>query len=166
MAGFRFKFDTVLRHRERVEQDRQRELVLAQAEHTEIQQQIRRLDESVQSSTADLRANHLIGVINLAYLTAHRRFVLSVQRQGAALVASLQEHEAKVNLARTALGEATRDRKVLEKLREKRHSRWREVEAHREAADLDEVAMQMSFEQQIEQASAVARPFSPGEVPS
>ena len=163
MPGFRFKLDTVLRHRERIEQDRQRDLALAQAELVKVQEQLRRLNESVENSTADLRANHLIGPINLAYLTAHRRFVLSMRREGTALVAVLREHDAKVAAARDVLAEATRERKVLEKLRENQLVKWKEGQARREAADLDEVAMQMSFEQQLLSEAARA---GGGEVPS
>ena len=164
MAGFRFQLTTVLKHRERLEHDRQRDLALAQAEQFKIQEQIRQLDQSMQKSTQDLRDNHLVGTINLAYLTAHRRFTLSVQRQGIALLNELKQHDAKVNLARAALAQATSERKIIEKLREKQLARWNETQARKEAADLDEVAMQMSFDQQLEQD--VATPTGGDEVPS
>jgi flagellar FliJ protein len=150
MASFVFQLQTVLQHRERVEHDRQRELAAATAGHAAVAGEIRRLDEAVKAALADLRGNHLVGVVNLPFLTAHRRFMLSMQRQGVQLMGKLQQEQMKVAAAQALLAEATKDRKIMEKLRERQLERWKAAANARERADADEVAMQMSFQQGLE----------------
>jgi len=156
VAKFVFQLQAVLQHRERIEQDRQRELALAHAAHAAVQAEIRRLDESVRAALADLRANHLVGSINLSFLTAHRRFMLSMQRQGVGLLEKLKVEQEKVNAAQALLAEATKDRKIMEKLRERQQQRWAEAQAAKERADADEVAMQVSFRNALDADTAAA----------
>jgi flagellar export protein FliJ len=51
-----------------------------------------------------------------------------------------------VNEARVALAEAAKQRKVMEKLREKHHERWRTELAQKEMRELDEIGLQIAFE--------------------
>jgi flagellar FliJ protein len=146
MAKFHFPLDGVLRHREIVEQEKHRAFALARAEKEKIQVEVRALDEAVRKALADLRANHLTGSLDLAFLAAHRRFMLSMQRQGLALLGQLQEAQQKAEAAQAELAEAAKQKKLLEKLRERQQARWAEALGKKELADLDEVAMQMSFQ--------------------
>jgi flagellar export protein FliJ len=146
MAKFVFQLEGVLHHRENVERQRQRELALALAERAMVEDQIRRLDDKAKTAMADLRANHLIGKIDLLFLQSHRRFMMAVQRQGAMLVARLRGHQKLVDAAQAALSEAMKQKKLLTKLRERQQSRWAEGISRKEIADLDEVATQMSYE--------------------
>ncbi len=146
MAKFVFHLEGVLHHRENVERQRQRELALALAERAMVEDQIRRLDDKAKTAMADLRANHLIGKIDLLFLQSHRRFMMAVQRQGSMLVARLRGHQKLVDAAQAALSEAMKQKKLLTKLRERQQSRWAEGISRKEIADLDEVATQMSYE--------------------
>lgn len=145
MAKFHFPLDGVLRHREMVEQEKHRAFSVARAEKEKIQVEVRALDEAVRRALADLRANHLTGPLDLAFLAAHRRFMLSMQRQGLTLLERLQEAQKKADAAQVELAEAAKQKKLLEKLRERQQTRWAEATEKKELADLDEVAMQMSF---------------------
>jgi flagellar FliJ protein len=145
MAKFVFQLQSVLRHRENIERQRQRELGLALAERAMIEDQIRRLDEKAKAAMADLRANHLIGEIDLLFLASHRRFMMAVQRQGTALVDQLRARQKLVDTAQAALSEAMKQKKLLTKLRERQEGRWSAAISRKEIADLDEVATQMSY---------------------
>ena len=62
------------------------------------------LDPVGEEAGAELRQNHLLGVIDLNYLAAHRRFTSAMQRKGITLVQKLsllqrQLDEARVRLA-------------------------------------------------------------------
>ena len=149
MAKFDFKLQGVLRHREMVEQEKQRAFALAQAEKAAAQAELKKLDETVQQALADLRANHLTGSLNLSFLAAHRRFMLAKQRQGMTLMQKLQESQKKLDAAQTALAEAAKQCKIVEKLRERQEARWAAQVARQEIAQLDEVATQMSFQNLI-----------------
>ena len=124
MSKFVFKLAAVLRHRELTEEQRQRELAVQQAEMTRLEVELRRLNESVQSTTNDLRDNHLTGRLDMNFLAAHRRYTLAVQRQAMALVQKMAVQQRLVDDARRALAEAAKQRKILEKLKERRHERW------------------------------------------
>ena len=144
MAQFHFQLEGVLRHRDRVEKDCQRELGLAQAEMSRLQAELRGLNDQVQSTTADVRNNHLTGRLDLSYLAAHRRYVLGMQRRAMGLIQKAAQQQRIVEEAQKKLAEAMKQRKILEKLREKQHRRWAESLARKEAAELDEITTQMS----------------------
>jgi flagellar FliJ protein len=160
MAKFIFKLEAVLRQRKHVEGEKQRALALVQAQMTQLQNELRLVNETVQSSTTDLRENRLVGKLDLHFLAAHRRFTLATQRKAMQLVQKMALVQRSVDVARLALAEAARDRKAIEKLREKHHQRWAEDIGRREAAQLDEISMQMSYENalrdQVHDAEAAA----------
>lgn len=145
MPKFHFPLEGVLRHRANVERDRMRMLGEAQQAAQSIQSELQSLDQSLQHATNELRDKHLIGRIDLNYLAAHRRFVGSVQRKAMGLIQRLALAQRRVDEARGALAEAAKQRKIIEKLREKQESRWRSELSRKETAETDEVAMQMGF---------------------
>ncbi len=145
MAKFVFQLETVLRHRQRVEHDWQRAVAIAQREKASVQNEIRLLDESVRAALADLRANHLTGTLDLSFLAAHRRFMMVMQKQGLSLMATLADRRKRVEAVQAGLAEATKQKKILVKLKERQQERWAAALAKREMAAADEVAMQMSY---------------------
>lgn len=145
MAKFVFQLQGVLRFRENIERQRQRDLGLALGERVMVEDQIRRLDEKAKAAMADLRANHLVGKIDLPFLQSHRRFMMAVQRQGTALLEQLRIRQKSVDIAQAALAEAMKEKKLLTKLRERQQGRWLEAINRKEIADLDDVATQMSY---------------------
>jgi flagellar FliJ protein len=147
MAKFDFQLEGVLRHRHRIEREKQRDYAVAQAEKTSAHNALKDLDATVQQAAKDLRENHLIGQIDLSFLAAHRRFMQAMQRQGLVLMQKYQEAQKKVAVAQTALAEAAKQRKILEKLRERQQVRWADALAKKELAQMDEVAMQMTYQQ-------------------
>jgi len=143
MAQFKFNLQTVLRQRELIEQDRQRALAVVQRVYNDLEDELRRMDDSARTATQDLRDNHLIGPISVEYLAAHRRFSLAMQRKAMAHAARMAEVRKQVEAARAALIEAARDRKAMEKLRDRRMEDWSEEQNRREAAANDEVTQQI-----------------------
>jgi len=150
MAKFVFKFDGVLRQREHVETMRQRELAVVQQEIARLQAELKQLNDSVQNSTEDLRVNHLTGKLDLNFLAAHRRFMLAMQRKAMGLVQQIAAVQKRVDAAQAALAEAAKQRKIIEKLKEKSFERWRADVARKEMMETDEIAMQMSYRNSVE----------------
>src|SRR5690348_12624429 len=145
MPRFVFRLQPVLRHREHVEQERLRDLAVAQAEMTRLQNELKSLNDALQSSASEMKQNHLTGRLDVNYLAAHRRYTVAMQRKGMALVQDIARHQKKVDDAQRLHAEAAKERKVIEKLREKRHERWAAEMARKEAAQLDEVGMQIAY---------------------
>jgi len=145
MAKFTFALDGVLRQRKQFEEQRQRELAVVQAELAALEAELRVMDRSVQESTADIRSNHLVGQLDLPYLAAHRRYTVAMQRKAMALAQKMIAVKTRVENSRKALLEAAKQRKIIEKLRENRKTRWVEDLAQRETAALDEIGAQIGY---------------------
>jgi len=145
MSKFIFQLDGVLRQRKHVEEQRQLELAAAQAELTALEGELRAMDRSVQDSTADLRNNRLVGQLDMAFLAAHRRYTLAIQRKAMVLAQKMVAVKTRADAARKALLEAAKQRKIIEKLRENRKARWDDDLARRETAALDEIGTQIGY---------------------
>ena len=146
MAKFVFRLQAVLRHRKAIEQEKQRDLALAVARFAELEAQLKALESSMRETNEDVRQNRLTGRLDVAFITAHRRFLLGMQRKALELATRMAAAQKDVDAARAALAEAAKQRMVLDKLREKQHARWREELERKELADLDEVGMQLAVQ--------------------
>ena len=152
MAKFVFPLESVLRHRERGEQERMRELAVCQAEMSRLQLELKALNDSVRASAQDMKDNRLVGALDVAYLAAHRRYAVATQRKGMLLVQEMARQQRKVDEAQRLLAEAAKERKVMEKLRERQHERWRSEVGRKELAEADEVGAQWGYRQIVEGA--------------
>lgn len=156
MAQFTFDLDGVLRQRKNVEQLAQRQAAVAQQALQDLKDQLRRLDEGVQAVTADVRDNHLTGTINVSFITAHRRYILNMERAAIDLARQIADAQLKVDAAQAALLEAAKQRKGIEKLRERNLERWTAAEAKKENENLDEAGMQIAFNNLTEASNAAS----------
>ncbi|HEY2586507.1 MAG TPA: flagellar export protein FliJ [Tepidisphaeraceae bacterium] len=145
MAQFEFQLEGVLQHLERVEKDRQRDLAAAQAEMVRLDAELQSLNRDVQQSTADMRDHHLVGRLDMSYLAAHRRYMLGMQRRVIAVAEQMGRQQVVIDSARWALAQASKEKKILEKLKEKQRQEWAAALARREAGELDELTTQLSF---------------------
>jgi flagellar FliJ protein len=164
MARFVFQLDGVLRQRKLVEEQKQRDLAVLEGEMKRLESQLRELDESVGSTTADVRDNRLTGRLDLSFLAAHRRYTLAVQRKAVTLAEQMAAVKLRVNSARQALAEAAKQRKIIEKLREKRYAEWAAEQSRKEMAALDEVGMRIGYEQGLLEAASDGDPTAAEEV--
>jgi flagellar export protein FliJ len=78
------------------------------------------------------------------FLSAHRRFTNAMFRKSASIQQKIAQAKQKVTEARTILAEAAKQRKVMEKLREKHYERWRAELAAKEFRELDEIGVQLA----------------------
>lgn len=145
MAVFQFNLQGVLRHREHIEQQHQRAVGELLAQMAAMQAELQSLNDTVSDSTEQLRTSHLTGSINLGYLTAHRRFMLATRAKAAELMQQMSRLQQQIDQARQLLSEAARQRKIIEKLKEKQFDRWRDDQQRKELAALDEIGMQLSY---------------------
>jgi flagellar export protein FliJ len=144
MPSFNFKLTPVLRHRKVIEREKQRDYALALAKLQDLQDHLKSLNQSMQTSNDDVRQNHLVGRLDLSFITAHRRFLMGIQRKVTEVVSAIAKVQQEVETARLALAHAAKEVKVLEKLYETQHGRWRDEIARKENIAADEVATNMS----------------------
>jgi flagellar FliJ protein len=147
LAKFVFKLQALLRQRKHVERQWQRELAARQQALVRCQDELRELNDRVQATSDEVRRNHLVGVLDMSLLTAHRRYLLASQRQALAIAQKIAAAQSGVSEAQTALTEAAKQRKIIEKLREKQLARRQEEEHRREMNAADELNVQLAYEQ-------------------
>lgn len=143
MARFKFNLDGVLRQRKLVEEARQRAFAEVQRRYAELEAELRAMDDAVRLATEDLRKNHLIGSINVEFLAAHRRFTIGMHDKAIRHAEKMAPVRAELDAARAALVEAAKQRKILEKLRERKQAEWAAAEARKDAAAMDEIGQQI-----------------------
>src|SRR5690348_13475533 len=141
MAQFHFSLQSVLNHRSEIEQVNQRALAHLQAQMQQLKTALADLNNSVQSDLTDLRQNRLTGPLEISYLTGHRRYMLVVQRRATEMVQRMTLLQRQIDAAHGELVEAARQRKILEKLRDRQKSRWIADQTRRELAELDDLTM-------------------------
>src|SRR5688572_6087860 len=146
MPKFVFQLDAVLRHRKSIEEQRQRELSIAQAEMSKMEAELRTIDETARGVSDDVRNNRLTGHLDMSFLAAHRRYVLAMQRKALALAQRMAAQQQVVDAARRQLAEAAKQRKIIEKLKERQQERWRAEQSRKELESLGEVNMQLALE--------------------
>ena len=153
MAKFHFQLEGVLKQREGLERERQRTLAVAQARMQKLEEQLRDLDRSVQAAHADAREHHLLGKLDMAFLAAHRRFIASSQRQAMNLAQGMAAVKTEIDQARAALAEAAKQRKVIEKLRQRQYDRWKADLLRKETAEMDEIGTQLAVRNLFSESS-------------
>src|SRR3954451_12447200 len=144
MPRFAFKIEGVIRQRKLVEQEKMRAVATCLKHQSDCEAELSRLHDNVRRITDDLRQNHLTGVLDMGFLAAHRRYMIAMQRQAMGIAQKIAVAQQRVTEARLALAEAAKQRKVMEKLREKHQERWRAEQAAKEFRELDEIGVQLA----------------------
>lgn len=142
MKPFAFQLQPVLRHREILEDRARQDLAEALGRERELQERLERRRAELAALREELqtRQAHGIAVQDLLLFEesiAHRGRLLSV------LMREAEEARREVERRREALAEASRDRRLLEKLREKKKEEHGREMARRETIQLDEIALQL-----------------------
>jgi flagellar FliJ protein len=142
---FIFRLEPLLDIRKQAEKDKQ----LAMAK---VQQRINALIKAIQDAQAiiagqnkQLAAEKLTGTLDLAYIAHQKRYVHTLNVHIAQNLQKIQGEQQNLAAARKELLEASRERKIIEKLREKQHQRWLADQARIESAAIDEIGTQLAL---------------------
>jgi len=76
-------------------------------------------------------------------MIAQEHWVRSLEREEEAKALSLDRLDAEVDARRAALGDASREREILERLKERKRTEHKRELARKEGAELDELALSM-----------------------
>ena len=141
MPTFSFRYETVLRQRQAVEDMCQRGLAKLLRERMILQTQLRTMQQTISSSKRDL-AEGLAGKVDLDQISGFARYSGQVTHRGREIVARMSSLEKQIDEERRKLLDAMRARKALDLLRQRAFDQWRRDEQRREEAQLDELATQ------------------------
>lgn len=139
MAKFQFRFQTLLAHHRREEDQRQRELAQHLRTRMILHDQIRDMQDTIRDSKQSM-ADGLVGKVDLTRVGQFARYSGHAAMRARQIVQRLAGIEKQIELARATLLEATKQRKSLELLRDKHEARWRYEQNRRETNELDELA--------------------------
>lgn len=155
MAVFRFELETVLRLRRREERDHQREVAGLERERLAIEERIRRIQRAIVSGKQVLRealSRERIGdesagtaggvdVVDLPAVRFQAGASLHLVAKAQEAVLALAGVHARLDRARLGLLDASRRRRAMELLRDRRYERWRREQDRRERLELDEIVV-------------------------
>ena len=141
MQSFQFKYKTVLRQREVIEQQKQRALAKLMHQRNAMVTQLRGMQETISESKRQA-ADGLVGTVDLGAIAGIARYSASCALHGNTLVREIAQLETLVEQARNELIEASKNRKALELLRDRQRQAWDIEQRRMEAKQLDEQTTQ------------------------
>jgi len=141
MATFRFRYETLLGHRHRIEDQRQRDLAMHMRSRMIFRTQLQDMQDTIRDSKQDM-SSALVGQVDLSQVARFAGYSHQTENRGRQIVQKLAQVEWDVQQAREKLLEATRSRKALELLRDKNKRQWQRDQDRRERDALDEMAAQ------------------------
>jgi flagellar FliJ protein len=143
VAAFTFKLEAVLEQRKLAERLRQRDVAMAQRGLLKVQAELDAVAAVKRSSAAELRGGAGRGggqKLGAAMLAAHQRFALAAREKAAGLGRQMTEARRELDHAQARLIEAAKQRKVMEKLREREHAKWVEAQRKKDRLESEEAA--------------------------
>ncbi len=135
-----FSLETVLRYRKRLEDIAKNRLFKAQSEKQLVQDKLRQEQTSYTDliETLDRRQTEGIEILDLIRYDEQIHFT---KNRIIAIKKTLSEKTARVVVERERLIQRSKERKIMEKLKEKQNLNWQEHLNKKEAAQLDEIAI-------------------------
>lgn len=144
MARYQFPLQAVLDLRERAEQACQRALAEVEAERRVLEARLEGFQLAIVACKGHLRDTLGAGAghaVNPGSARMQMNASLHLRAQAQEVVLQLAGVHRRLEKARAALREASREKRAIELLRERREAAWRESLNRREAAELDEIAV-------------------------
>ncbi len=136
MRSFKFMLKPVLDQRERIEDEKQQAFAARQTELKAAQDELARLNGEFKRYSVALREGH--ATLTSEELRRHYAHLEYLDRCMVMQHAAISQHKIAVEKARKDLVGASKDRKVIEKLREKRFEEHQAMEAAFEQKELDD----------------------------
>lgn len=150
MARFVFKLRAVLKQRRWVERQRQGELAVAQRAVQATEAELARLEQEVRDANDFARQALRVGRVNVGLLSQHRLYLVGAGQRMQKLAQRVAQARREMSSAQQRLAEATKQRRVIEMLRDWQLQQWKAEQDRRELAVLDEAGMQIAFHQLAE----------------
>ncbi len=144
MRRFKYRFEKILTFRQHQEKQRQRELATVQQLEQSQRQKIADL-AAAQVETRQAKERHLVGEIVPSRLSGFYRYHLMLKQKELTGREVLRQIGAEVEKRRGVLLEATRNRKIYEKLKERHRERFEHDTNLIMQKENDEIGQKMFF---------------------
>jgi flagellar protein FliJ len=133
---FAFALQPVLDHRKRIEDEKKQTLAIRQRAVDEAKRELQRLDDEFRAHSEELRSKHR--ELRLEELRLHYAHLQFLDRTIEAQARIVAERQAAADRARSDLVEASKNRKVVDKLKDKRRVAFVAEELRLEQLELDD----------------------------
>lgn len=140
MARFVFTLQPVLKARRRTEEELQRAVAQIERERMRLEDVLRGHQRNLVSDKSLLRAG-LTGLIDVRDLRLQANCSRQIMRRAQQIVLELAGVYKRLEAARSRLIEATRNRRAIELVRERRYEQWKSAINKAETDALDELAV-------------------------
>ena len=140
MARFVFTLEPVLKARRRAEETLQRDVAGIERDRMRLEEILRGYQRNLVSNKDVLR-DGLTGLIEVRDLRLQANASLQVMRRAQQIVLELAGVYKRLEAARTRLIEASRRRRAIEFVRDRRYEQWKAALNKAETAALDELAV-------------------------
>ncbi|MBI4613009.1 MAG: flagellar export protein FliJ [Planctomycetes bacterium] len=142
MRAFHFGLESVLSLRKMKEEEALRRFISVKNLHQKKREALDRIFETRRLAQEEMGAKEE-GSVDVKTLLQYQRYLAGLVVQIAAARAELVRLEKELAARREILTSATKDRKVMEKAKEKRFAEWREEFRRAEQKETDEVGTQI-----------------------
>ncbi|MBV8488942.1 MAG: flagellar export protein FliJ [Candidatus Eremiobacteraeota bacterium] len=133
---FAFALQPVLEHRKRIEDEKKQTLALRQRAVDEAKRELERLNDEFRHHTSELRRRHR--ELRLEELRLHYAHLQFLDRTIEVQIRVVAERQAAAERARLELVEASKNRKVVDKLKDRRRAAFVAEELRVEQLELDD----------------------------
>ncbi len=137
MSGFVFRLENVLEHRRTVERQRQRDLAQLQREMLRLEAEIAQVKEALSGNAMDLRSGH----VDPQLLLSQARYQSAMRHKLVLLRSQIDFTRRELSMAHTALVDAAKQRKILEKLRDNQQIQYEQEQKKRQMRQTEEASM-------------------------
>ena len=141
MKKFKYRLEGLLKVKEHIEKERQKE-------HATALNRVRDQEEHLVSIDNHRLATHegqrirQVGVLNVAEMLVCSRYLVKLKKDTLANKEVLRALNGEAGKTRTALLDASRDKKIYEKLKEKQHQKYLDEARRVETKETDEIGIQ------------------------
>jgi len=153
MKNYKFRLEPLLRLREQKEREKQRVVGSLAGEIAEQQRQALEMASAIRQEGEVLKEQHSRGEVDVKWMGHYLMYVSHMQHGIQKRIQTVGEIQKKLAAARLDLAEAAKEKKILEKLKEKQHKRFLSAWEHYERGRMDE----MSTSQYLRQTRAVSQ---------
>ena len=137
---FQFRFETMLKLRRRREDEHKQVVAERLRQIRAVREKIASLEDQVQQQTDAIRGHTSAGTIDLQQVMRNRHWLGHLHKGILEAQARTRFLEARLAQERVQLAEAAKQRRMLEKLKERQQERYTHEQNHRDTRELDEMA--------------------------
>jgi len=137
---FKYRLQPLLNVKSHIERERQKDHALAVERIMRQEEQLSQVDAQRETTLIEQRAG-LLGSISISKMLVYSRYLLKLKKNTLAGIETLRGLKKNADEKRLVLVEASKERKIYEKLKERQQDKYNRESARQEQKETDEIAI-------------------------